>query len=369
MEIQSANNIPQIAIQVIQGNVPSKPNCYKIPDSQIAEAYAELQNVWKVGERVGLSGQTIHKRLADLGLINKMNYFTDSDISFLKANYKQYRDRGDLRSLAVLMKRTVPFINRKAKVVGLTEPGKSISMKPFAVAISKARKKYYQTNEHPRGMKGKTHSDEFRVGASLRSTAMWADPQSKFNSQEFRQLKSDMMSNLQASGKLANNYTRTKNGTVNIDGKVYHYRSSWEVNIAAYLQFQKENDIIVDWEYETDVFWFEKIKRGVRSYKPDFKITRHDGSQYFIEVKGWMDPKSKTKLSRMKLYHPSVEIEVIDSKRYNSIKKSSALIRYWGALDSDQHCVKFIRCSIDGCENKNHSKDVCRKHFYKIYGK
>ena len=87
------------------------------------------------------------------------------------------------------------------------------------------------------------------------------------------------------------------------------------------LEFQRLTGAIVSWEHEPVTFWFEKIKRGVRSYKPDFRIVEEGKEPYFIEVKGWMDPQSKTKLKRMRIYHPGVIVDVIDSKRYAVIKR------------------------------------------------
>lgn len=109
-----------------------------------------------------------------------------------------------------------------------------------------------------------------------------------------------------------------------------HFRSRWEANFARYLNLLVGMKEIQKWEYEPDTFWFEKIRRGVRSYLPDFKVWRNDGTVYYIEVKGWMDKKSATKLKRMKKYHPSVEIELVDEKRYRGIKKTcAAMIPNW----------------------------------------
>jgi len=110
-------------------------------------------------------------------------------------------------------------------------------------------------------------------------------------------------------------------------------RSRWEANIGAYLQFLKEKNEIKDWEHEPKTFWFLEIKRGVRSYLPDFFITNNDDSTYFIEVKGYMDAKSKTKLKRMAKYYPDVRVDVIEEKRYNAIKRNSSLYKHWGLLE------------------------------------
>jgi predicted nuclease of restriction endonuclease-like RecB superfamily len=161
-----------------------------------------------------------------------------------------------------------------------------------------------------------------------------------------------------------NNYNRVKRGFIEIGGKKFFARSSWEANIAAYLEFLKTNLEIKEWQHEPETFWFEKIKRGVRSYLPDFKITKNDETIYFLEVKGWMDDKSKTKIKRMALYYPNVTLDIIDQKRYKDIKRSSSVIKNWGLLDSDEFLNKIKVCSVEGCELKNFCKNYCRKHYY-----
>lgn len=126
--------------------------------------------------------------------------------------------------------------------------------------------------------------------------------------------------------------SRSKKAIVSIGGKSFFARSSWEANIGAYLQFLRDAGEIDDWAHEPEEFWFEKVKRGTRSYLPDFKVWKNDGSFYFIEVKGYMDARSKTKLNRMKKYYPHIEVQLIDSKRYREIKKGSKSIKAWGLL-------------------------------------
>lgn len=99
------------------------------------------------------------------------------------------------------------------------------------------------------------------------------------------------------------------------------FKSAWEANIARWLTYSGRR-----WEYETKTFWFEKIRRGVRSYTPDFYLPDED---LHLEVKGWMDRKSKTKLKRMAKYYPEVKIEVIDRKRYREIATYAAVIPNW----------------------------------------
>lgn len=125
-----------------------------------------------------------------------------------------------------------------------------------------------------------------------------------------------------------NVHSRSTKGWWEHGDKKYYMRSKWEMNYAWYLEWLKVRGDIIDWEYEVDTFWFEAIRRGVRSYKPDFKIYTNTGVEYH-EVKGWMDSKSQTKLKRMTKYHPTIKIIVIAKDEYNAIKKWGRLIPGW----------------------------------------
>lgn len=108
-----------------------------------------------------------------------------------------------------------------------------------------------------------------------------------------------------------------------------YFRSAWESNVGRYLNFLKEHGAIENWEYETEEFWFEGIKRGTRSYKPDFKVVSKSGVEFW-EVKGFMDAHSQTQLNRMKKYYPHITIHVIGKKEYTAIaKKVSGIIPGW----------------------------------------
>ncbi len=96
-----------------------------------------------------------------------------------------------------------------------------------------------------------------------------------------------------------------------IGGKRNFYRSRWEYRYALYLEFMKKHKHIVEWEHEPKTFYFEGIKRGTNNYKPDFRVVFPSGNDEWIEVKGYMDSKSATKIKRMAKYHPDVKLRVI----------------------------------------------------------
>lgn len=298
--------------------------------------------------------------------------WTEKDISFLKDNYpnnginwcaeKLNRTCNSVRGKASLLKIRQNINSdffkdwqeraRQSKI-GKKRPKHSKLMAEYAKqgrlnVLTRERTKedkknqsdrmrqYIKENGHPKGFSGGTHSEKVKKEQSDRSKAMWENKDSYVNSNEYRQILSDrqskeMVKRLKSGS--GNIYSRCKKGKITIGENTFFARSSWEANIAAYFEFLKNNKDIRDWEHEPKTFWFLEIKRGVRSYLPDFKIYKNDGSYYWVEVKGWMDAKSKTKLKRMNKYYPKEELDLIDAKRYNQIKKQSSIIPNWGLLD------------------------------------
>jgi hypothetical protein len=131
--------------------------------------------------------------------------------------------------------------------------------------------------------------------------------------------------NIQRPGKFAN----VQRGYYDINGLNIFLRSKWEANYALYLDFLVKQKLILKWEYESDVFIFDKIKFGTRSYRPDFKIFNNNGSIEYHEIKGWMDKKSMTKIKRMEIYYPNIKLLVLRRKEYSEIlKKLRGIINF-----------------------------------------
>ncbi|MFP5204071.1 MAG: hypothetical protein ACLGSH_01805 [Acidobacteriota bacterium] len=89
-------------------------------DEALKALYAQHGSVWTVAEMVGLSGQTVHKRLSKIGAIVSMNVFSDADKATLRERYTVHADAGTLDALAKSMARTKQFICRQAGLLGLT---------------------------------------------------------------------------------------------------------------------------------------------------------------------------------------------------------------------------------------------------------
>lgn len=118
-------------------------------------------------------------------------------------------------------------------------------------------------------------------------------------------------------GKMRSGYSRSRGGRRPDLGNAY-FRSAWEANYARYLNLLISQDKILLWEYEPHTFVFERIKRGTRTYTPDFRVVHHDGRHEWHEVKGWMDQPSRTRLKRMAKYFPDEKIVIIDHAWFRS---------------------------------------------------
>lgn len=153
----------------------------------------------------------------------------------------------------------------------------------------------------------------------------------------------------------------TSQGWRKIGGIKHYMRSVWESNYARYLQWQLERGDIIGWLHEPETFWFLNIKRGVRSYLPDFKVLRRDGTRYWVEVKGYMDAKSKTKIKRFKKYYPNEELLIVDGKWFaHNNAKLRLVIKNWEKGDAtrkrqEQKSYKFQHPRDDGFRTQTES--------------
>jgi len=93
---------------------------------------------------------------------------------------------------------------------------------------------------------------------------------------------------------MTNPYTHVKRGTRS-DLGVY-VRSKVEANYIRFLNFVK-----VKWIYEPRIFYFDKIRRGTRSYTPDLLLPDEDS---WVEIKIWFRQRDMTALKRFKYYYP-----------------------------------------------------------------
>lgn len=287
----------------------------KATTTQLVQSYNQQKSVWKVANQFSMCGQSVYERLKKAGVTLKGQRYTEQECDKIRDLYSSGFKRGDsgIEELSAKIGRPVTSITRKAREMGLTSSDRRLS-DTMIKKHTERMEKWHSENEHPKGMSGKTHSEEYKKECGVRLKNWWADASQEEKNRNRRQA----ITTKRANGNDNNHRGRWKASWRTIGGKRKFFRSRWEANYARYLQYLKEQKLIQDWLHEPETFWFESIKRGVRSYLPDFKIINNNNSHCWVEVKGWMDDKSKTKLKRFAKYYPKERMTVVDKKWFSA---------------------------------------------------
>lgn len=307
-------------------------------DEEIVSAYSRSNNVWLAAAELGISGQTVSRRLKAIGHPTQYNPITDSDRAAIRKYYESVpAEAFDLNDLAKQIGRTRPLISRTAREMGLTNTSRPRSAKQIAKQ-KKAMVLKWETTPHPRGMAGKSHTNETKNIVSLASRKNWATWKT-FKTGPMRAevlAASSIRASANMSKRLAQNpervHTRAKGGRRPDLGDIY-FRSSWEANYARYLNLLKKMGLVVSWQFEPKTFWFP-VKRGVVSYKPDFLVFFKGAERgEYHEIKGWVVARDRTKWARMAKYYPDVKLVVVGHSEYRTIKNkwASAIPEWEGA--------------------------------------
>lgn len=319
-------------------------------DRLLSEMHGSLP-LEQIASAMGRSRGSIRARVTTLGL-SKQRYWTPEEEELLRRIYNKAGAEGfiNLTEVAKGMGRDKTNVSRKARQLGLNTNSKrkcceqrKVKTPKFTCAVerrsymSALAKERIASKGHPRGMAGKRHTQETVERLVESSKATWA----RMTPEEREIQNQKAVEGIKSKGGYsAPNVQRGtwKAGWREIGGQRNYFRSRWEANYARYLQWLKDRGEISDWKYEPETFWFDAIRRGVRSYKPDFRVWENDGSSKLHEVKGWMDSRSKTTLSRMAKYHPSEQILLIDGRQYRTIRiKVMRLIPEWEDSARDTH--------------------------------
>lgn len=301
----------------------------KVPLEKVVESYNRTGSVWKTAKEVGLCGQVVYKRLRKAGVVKPMNKLSDHDKALIEEFYRTTDflcGDGKLKAFAESIGRTEQFVCRYAKTKKLTR--RRQMCEATVERVAKKHSEWIKVHGHPRGMLGKKHTKELKMRMRKISRSRWLSLTQTQRSIII--LKSQKARAARGTLYRPRPEATWKAGWREIGGVKKYYRSKWEANYARVLEFQRKQGLITSWLHEPETFWFEKIRRGTRSYLPDFKVTYPDGHIEYHEVKGWYDDRSKTKVKRMAKYYPEVKLRMIFAKDYKALKRQlSGLIRDW----------------------------------------
>ena len=274
---------------------------------------------------------SIRNKAYELKITKRDKYYTEKDIELLKRCYDKY----SMNDLAEMLGRNESNIFRKMKELGLKKTHRvhnTINPKKQHIytdeekrKMSEITKKMIKEKGHPKGFKGHYHTLEEKEKMSVSSKNWWKQVDlSTLEKRKLKQRETKIKNGtLNPMKNQSNPYSRTKSGKRKDLNNTY-FRSSWEANIARYYNY-----LGIKWEYEPKTFIFQNITRGSVSYTPDFYLPDEDK---WIEVKGWMDSKSKTKLKRFEKQYPEEykKLQIIQQKEYSEIKrKVSMFIKNW----------------------------------------
>jgi hypothetical protein len=301
-------------------------------DRVLREAYSAAP-IADIAATLGRTSASVRNRIYRLGITNK-RFWSDNEKAQVAAAYAAAGSgKLDLYDLAKTLSRSRFEVCRIAADMGLTNlsrqktengPKDRRIFKGDEEALRKhksdSQRERLARNGHPRGMAGKTHSPETRQKISDISAERWRS----MSDDERLEWAQKSIAGRAKVGFSPPQVARAswRAGWREIGDRSFYFRSRWEANYAHYLEWLRCRGEIIEWDYEPKTFWFETIKRGVCSYKPDFLVREKNGSYAWHEVKGWMDARSKTALSRMAKYYPNETVIVIDGPAYRSIRRS-----------------------------------------------
>lgn len=286
----------------------------------------------RLSKKLNRSKNSIRNKAYYLGITNTQDNYTEEQIEFLKNNINNmtYTD------MSIILNKDKCNVCRKCKELNLEKNNKcktklitvkeryKFTEKDLKKAVEMG-KKYIEQNGHPKGYLGHKHSEKTREKLSLCSRRGWGNMtkeklEERNKKQRITRIKNGTLNPIK---NIENCYSRAKGGKRS-DLNNQYFRSTWEANIARYFNY-----LGIEWQYEPKTFIFENITRGSVSYTPDFYLPKTDE---WIEVKGWMDGKSKTKLKRFEKQYPEEykKLKLIQEKEYNEIKKKiSMFIKNW----------------------------------------
>lgn len=127
-------------------------------------------------------------------------------------------------------------------------------------------------------------------------------------------------------------FNQQSKGYREIGGARIYFPNRMEANYYRYLLFSKRQGTVRHFEYQPAYLDFTEhgYKHGITRYRPDFFVVDDTGYRYYVECKGWYDPKSKTKLKRARECYPEIDIRLVMTRDMRELDKNiGGLVPGW----------------------------------------
>ena len=297
---------------------PKEPQWTNIEDEFIIEH--SYMTVKELASNLNRTEAAVRGRKSKLGVKRgSCKPFTDKEKEIIQEWYTKENTGVDLKELSKILNRPKTSISAIARKMGLTKYG-NFTKKERQLRGEKMKIKV-DNMVHPRGMLGKHHTKDARNKMSVFQLQRAANMSQEEKHEIAMKAVKTRMQKGTLNNTTSNAYSRTKSGIRKDLGQ--YFRSSWEANIARILNYEN-----IEWMYETKRFVFKEEINGVISYQPDFYLPEQNK---WIEVKGWMDEKSKLRLQLFKEQYPeeSKNLIIIDQDFYNALRLEFFYLSNW----------------------------------------
>jgi hypothetical protein len=138
-------------------------------------------------------------------------------------------------------------------------------------------------------------------------------------------------------------YGRARGQHEVVNGRSVYFKSQVEVRFATILQRLQQASAIVEWDYEGKEFWFDDIRRGTCSYRPDFRAVWPEEGEVYYETKSTSGLRQRdvTKFRRMAKRYPDVKL-VLVLPRKPSQGHSKSAVRQRILLDKASRYIDHV---------------------------
>lgn len=302
--------------------------------------HSEDMSLKELSHYLNKSLGSIRGKRERMGLNQRFRPFTDEEKEVIRSYYLAHPDEIDIGKLAKNMGRQKTSISRYAQKIGLSNSKRSFTDErkqkisesnskryvgeegdKLRNVLSAQSKEWHKKHEHPQGFLGHKHTQKAKnaISKGQLQYSRSLTPQQKQD--RVKKAKETRLKKGVDYNTTVNAYSRCKGG---YRPDLYQYfRSSWEANIARIL-----NELGIEWRYEFKRFYFIQVDNGVMSYQPDFYLPDFDK---WIEVKGWMDEKSKIRLTRFakEFSEENDKLILIDSNFYYTLQDEFDYLDNW----------------------------------------